>query len=125
MKDRKILVQLDEMYCLDRDGAKVKPTIETDYRGESHVFTQNGELVSATRGKLRPRAKGGETFRVGPTHSHPSSPFGNNEDHTIHLLEGGKPHSMGKSLKKLFTRRVAEEYSLGDKKNDLTYFEDK
>ena len=122
MKDRKIIEQLDEMYCLDRDGVNVVPNIETDYRREAHIFTENGELVTATRGKLKPRAKGGETFRVGPTHSHPPLSTGDQENHALHLLEAGEPHSRGVSLKKLFKRKVTELKDRGNKRNYFSLF---
>lgn len=108
MKDRRLFNRLDEMYALDRDGAPVVPDTETDCRSEAHVHTDNGELIAATRGKKRPHANMGKTFRVGPTHSHPISVFGNSEDHSLHLLEAGEPHSMGKSLLRLFRRRASE-----------------
>ena len=125
MKDRSTYDRSDEMYALDRDGAPVVPDTETDQRHEAHVHTDNGELIAATRGKKRPHANKGKTFRVGPTHSHPISASGNREDHSLHLLEAGKPHSMGKSLLKLFRRRASEaRYKIIPPDQDINYFDE-
>jgi len=102
----KILIG-DERYALHREGVTdVKPVPRIPTRREGHIFTDNGDIIPATRGKYKPEAKRGETFRCGPSHIHP--PTANGDNHEYHVLQEKETQPDSRNLLRLFRRKVRE-----------------